>query len=95
MKILRHGRFTKSEMRRVYTCVRCKCAFMPDAQEETKTHDRADYAAECPDCGKLCRNYRMEDRVVLEVSGEALRKYFEEENAYEQKGHRDHYGPLA
>lgn len=76
MKVIRHGRYTESEMRRVYTCKQCGCVYMPDAEEETKTPDKKDWAAECPDCGKLGRNYRVEQRVVLEVEGEALKAFF-------------------
>lgn len=76
MKIIQHGRYTEGALRRVYTCKRCRCVFMPDEHEETRTPDRKDYAAVCPDCGLLGRDYRVEQRTVLEVTGEALKEYF-------------------
>lgn len=76
MKILQHGRYTEGALRRVYTCKRCKCVYMPDEQEETKTPDNKDYASECPDCGQIGRDYRVEERVVLEVTGPELREFF-------------------
>lgn len=76
MIVLQHGRHTERALRRVYTCKRCRCVYMPDEQEETRTPDGKDYAAECPDCGKLGRNYIVEERTVLQIEGPALREYY-------------------
>lgn len=76
MKIIKSGRYTEGALRRVYTCERCRCVYMPDENEETKTPDKKDWAAECPDCGKMNRTYRVEQRTVLEVEGEALKAFF-------------------
>lgn len=77
MKIIQHGRLIQREIRRVYTCKRCGCIFMPEnANEEMRTPDNKDYMAECPDCGLESRDYSAENRVVLEVTGVDLKAYF-------------------
>ena len=76
MIILQHGRYTESALRRVYTCKRCRCVYIPDAQEETRTPDGKDYAAECPDCGQMGRNYIVDERTVLKIEGHALREFY-------------------
>lgn len=76
MIIIQHGKYVESGHRRVFTCKRCKCVFMPEESETIRTPDGADYAAECPDCGLVGRNYRMEERAVLKVEGPQLREFF-------------------
>lgn len=77
MKIIQHGKLIQREIRRVYTCKRCGCIFMPEnANEEMRTPDNKDYMAECPDCGLESRDYSAENRVVLEVTGVDLKAYF-------------------
>lgn len=80
MKIIQHGKHTERGMRRVYTCKRCGCIYMPEMiHEEGKTPDGKDYACECPDCGRVNRDYCVENRTVLEVTGPALRDFFKED----------------
>lgn len=78
MKIIQPGKHIEREMRRVYTCKRCGCVFMPESEgEELWQPDKKDYAAMCPDCGKASRDYRVENRVVRELCGEELKTYYE------------------
>lgn len=78
MKIIQHGKHIERDMRRVYSCNRCGCVFMPESNgEEMWLPDKKDYTAMCPDCGKASREYRVENRVVKELTGDELREYFE------------------
>lgn len=79
MKVIQHGKLIQREIRRVYTCKRCGCVFMPESGEEMLTPDSKDYMSACPDCGRMSRDYRMENRVVLEVTGEDLKNYYKED----------------
>ena len=77
MKIIQHGRIVETDLRRVYTCNRCGCMYMPTKHdEECRTPDNKDFMAECPDYGKMNRDYAVEKRIVLEVTGSDLKQYY-------------------